>query len=151
MLVMIPLNVLVFGLDNLIYLLYPYRVQQEGLEIFLRTMLTFTGKGLLFTLGLVALSAWGFAAVALTRGISHWTGIAIDASAVFTAGMIAGPSLLAALVLCGLCRHVSQHGPDRRPATMRVHHSDSLLQPHTPLVGLIVASLQAPLLPATRV
>ena len=48
MLVMIPLNVLVFGLDNLIYLLYPYRVQQEGLEIFLRTMLTFTGKGLLF-------------------------------------------------------------------------------------------------------
>ena len=52
MLVMIPLNVLVFGLDNLIYLLYPYRVQQEGLEIFLRTMLTFTGKGLLFAVGL---------------------------------------------------------------------------------------------------
>ena len=36
MLVMIPLNVLVFGLDNLIFLLYPYRMQQEGLEIFLR-------------------------------------------------------------------------------------------------------------------
>ena len=69
MLVMIPLNVLVFGLDNLIFLLYPYRVQQEGLEIFLRTMLTFTGKGLLFTVGLVAMSAWGFAAAALTRGI----------------------------------------------------------------------------------
>jgi hypothetical protein len=103
-LVMIPLNVLVFGLDNLIYLLYPYRVQQEGLEIFLRTMLTFTGKGLLFTLGLMVMSAWGFAAAALTRGISHWTGTAIDGYLVFTAGMIAGPALLAALVLCGLSR-----------------------------------------------
>ncbi len=104
MLVMIPLNVLVFGLDNLIYLLYPYRVQQEGLEIFLRTMLTFTGKGLLFAVGLWAMSTWGFATAALTRGISHWTGTAINAYAVFTGGMIAGPSLLAALVLCGLCR-----------------------------------------------
>ena len=60
MLVMIPLNVLVFGLDNLIYLLYPYRMQQEGLEIFFRTMLTFTGKGLLFAVGLAAIAAWGF-------------------------------------------------------------------------------------------
>jgi hypothetical protein len=104
MLVMVPLNLLVFSLDNLIYLLYPYRVRQEGLEVFLRTMLTFTGKGLLFAVGLVAMSAWGFAAAALTRGISHWPGIAIDAHAVFAAGMIAGPSALAALVLAGLCR-----------------------------------------------
>jgi hypothetical protein len=110
-LVLIPMNVLVFGLDNLIYLLYPYRMQQEGLEVFLRTMLTFTGKGLLFTIGLVALSAWGFAAVAVTHGISHWTGSAIDASAVFTAGLIAGPSALAALVLCGLCRTYRKMDP----------------------------------------
>ncbi len=104
MLVMIPLNVLVFGLDNLIFLLYPYRVQQEGLEVFLRTMLTFTGKGLLFALGLVAMSAWGLAAAALTRGLSHWTGVAIDAYAVFTGGLMAGVSILAAIVLLGLGR-----------------------------------------------
>jgi hypothetical protein len=104
MLVMIPLNVLVFGLDNLIYLLYPYRVQQEGLEIFLRTMLTFTGKGLLFAVGLAAMSAWGFASAALARGISHWTGSAIHAYTTFLGGMIVGPSVLAALVLYGLCR-----------------------------------------------
>lgn len=104
MLVMIPLNVLVFGLDNLIYLLYPYRVQQEGLEIFLRTMLTFTGKGLLFAGGLAAMSAWGFTAAPLTRAISHGTGIAINAYTVFTGGLIAGLSLLAALVLYGVCQ-----------------------------------------------
>jgi hypothetical protein len=111
MLVMIPLNVLVFGLDNLIYLLYPHRMQQEGLEIFLRTMLTFTGKGLLFALGLAVMSGWGLAAAVLTRGIAHWTGIAINAYAVFTGGMIAGPSLLAALVLLILFQTYSNLNP----------------------------------------
>ena len=111
MLVMIPLNVLVFGLDNLIYLLYPYRVQQEGLEIFLRTMLTFTGKGLLFAIGLVAVSAWGFAAAALTHGISRESGGAVNAYTVFIGGLIAGPSLLAALVLYGLCRTYRHMNP----------------------------------------
>ena len=103
MLVMVPLNVLVFGLDNLIFLLYPYRVHQEGLEILLRTMLTFTGKGLLFAVGLAAMATWGFAAAALTHGMSHWTGSPINAYAVFTGGMIVGPSIAAALVLYGLC------------------------------------------------
>jgi hypothetical protein len=103
MLVMIPLNVLVFGLDNLIYLLYPYRMQQEGVEIFVRTMLTFTGKGLLFTVGMVAISGWGFAA-AVTAGISPGSGNPLSAFALFLGGIIAGLSLLAALALYGLCR-----------------------------------------------
>jgi hypothetical protein len=104
MLAMIPLNVLVFGLDNLIYLLYPYRVQQEGLEIFARTTLTFTGKGLLFVVGLVCVSGWGIAATALTRELSHWSGSPISALAVFVGGTVAGLSLLAALVLYGVSR-----------------------------------------------
>jgi hypothetical protein len=111
MLVMMPLNVLVFGLDNLIFLLYPYRMQQEGLEIFLRTMLTFTGKGLLFAVGMAAVSVWGFAAAALTRGISHWTGSTMNAYVVFAGGMIVGSALLAALVLYGLCRTYHNMNP----------------------------------------
>jgi hypothetical protein len=111
MLVMFPLNVLVFGLDNLIFLLYPYRMQQEGLEIFLRTILTFTGKGLLFTLGLMAMSAWGLAAAALTHGISRWTGSPLNAHTVFAGGMIAGASALAALVLYGVCRTYRNMNP----------------------------------------
>ena len=91
LLAMFPINVLVFALDNLIYLLYPYRIQQEGLEIFLRTMLTFTGKGLLFALGLATVSAWGFFAAQL------------NAKALFLTGIIAGPWLSAALVLYSLC------------------------------------------------
>src|SRR5262249_55208363 len=90
MLCMVLLNILVFSLDNLIYLIYPYRVQQEGLEIFLRTMLTFTGKGLLFTAGLVAMSAWGLAALALAQGISPWVGVVIDGSTLFVGGVVFG-------------------------------------------------------------
>ena len=104
MLIMVPLNVLVFGLDNLVYLLYPYRMQQEGLEVFFRTMLTFTGKGLLFAGGLLIIAAWGFAAAALAHGVSNWTGADMNAYFVFAVGMIAGPSFLAGLVLCGLSR-----------------------------------------------
>jgi hypothetical protein len=104
MMAMIPLNVLVFALDNLLYLLYPYRAQQEGLEIFARTTLTFTGKGLLFVVGLAFLSGWGVAATTLTRGLSNWSGSQISAFAMFVGGTIAGLSLLATLVLYGLCR-----------------------------------------------
>jgi hypothetical protein len=104
MLAMMPLNVLVFGLENLIYLLYPYRLQQEGLEIFLRTMLTFTGKGLLFTVGLAAVAAWGFTAAALTSGIAQRMESAIVTYSVFIGGLVAGSTFLAVLVLCALCR-----------------------------------------------
>jgi len=111
MLVLIPLNVLVFALDNLIFLLYPYRVQQEGLEIFFRTMLTFTGKGLLFTAALTAMAGWGLVAASLTDGISNTTGIALDAHAVFAGGLVAGSSFLAALALYGLCRTYGKLNP----------------------------------------
>lgn len=58
-----PLNILIFALDNLIYLLYPYRPNQEGLEVFLRTTLTFTAKAILFTLAVGITFAWTMASV----------------------------------------------------------------------------------------
>jgi hypothetical protein len=111
MLVLLPLNVLVFGLENLIYLLYPYRVRQEGLEIFLRTMLTFTGKGMLCAVGLQAMTVWGFATAPLTRAIAHWTGSPVNPYAVFACGMIAGHAILAAMVLWGLSRTYRNMNP----------------------------------------
>jgi len=102
MLVMVPTNVLVFGLDNLIFLFYPYRIQQEGLEIFLRTILTFTAKGLLFTAAMAGVSVWGVTAAAASHAIFGWTGFAINSHAVFAGGLIAGLSLFATSILGGL-------------------------------------------------
>ena len=110
-LAIVPLNVLVFGLDNVIYLLYPYRVRQEGLEVFLRTMLTFTGKGLLFAAALAAMTWWGFAAAALTQVVANRTGIAANTATVFAVGMFVGPSCLAALIVNGLARTYRNMNP----------------------------------------
>ncbi len=94
LLLLAPLNTLIFAVDNLVYLLYPYRLNQEGIEIFLRTTLTFTAKGLLFTAGLVLTFLWSFAAHqiagALPRGLD-------DAAIVFVLG---GGILLAASTAC---------------------------------------------------
>ena len=67
--VLMPMNVLVFALDNLIFLLYPHRLNQEGLEIFLRTTLTFTAKGLLFALGVTVTAGWALAAAGLAKSL----------------------------------------------------------------------------------
>lgn len=102
--VMIPLNLLVFAVDNLIFLLYPHRLQQEGLEVFFRTMLTFTAKGLLFAAGMALVATWGLAAATLTRSASNFLNTNLDAHTTFAAGLILGPALLAFLVLNALAR-----------------------------------------------
>ena len=48
LLILLPANTLIFALENLIFLLYPYRPNQEGVGVFLRSILTFTAKGVLF-------------------------------------------------------------------------------------------------------
>ena len=48
MLVLARTNVLIFALENLIFLLYPYRLNQEGLGVFFRSILAFTAKSILF-------------------------------------------------------------------------------------------------------
>ncbi len=58
LLMLIPLNVVIFGLDNLIYLMYPYRQTEEGLQPFIRATLTFTAKGVLCMSALTCLFIW---------------------------------------------------------------------------------------------
>jgi hypothetical protein len=62
MIILLPVNVLIFSTENLIFMLYPYRLNQEGLGIFIRSVLTFTAKGILFACGAVAALAWAMVA-----------------------------------------------------------------------------------------
>ena len=55
---LLPLNLWIFALDNLIFLLYPHRLQEEDIQIFLRTTLAFTAKSLLFAGGAVLALGW---------------------------------------------------------------------------------------------
>ncbi len=65
---LVPTNVLIFAMENVIFLLYPYRLSQEGLGVFLRTILTFTAKSLLFAVALVLMLSWAL----LARQIVTW-------------------------------------------------------------------------------
>jgi hypothetical protein len=57
-LLLIPVNAVIFGLENLIFMLFPYRPNQEGVSVFIRSILTFTAKGLLFFVALVVMVVW---------------------------------------------------------------------------------------------
>ncbi len=63
-LLLIPVNGLIFAIENLIFLLYPYRPNEEGVGVFVRSILTFTAKGVLFLMAIVLTMAW--------VGASHW-------------------------------------------------------------------------------
>jgi hypothetical protein len=107
-LVLLPMNILVFALDNLIFLLYPYRAGQEGLDVFLRTMLTFTGKGLLFVLGLGMISVWGYGAARIAQALSSQLGTATDGYSLFAAGLMLGMCMISCSLVFAL-----QHAYDR--------------------------------------
>ncbi|MBD3672996.1 MAG: hypothetical protein HUJ26_05665 [Planctomycetaceae bacterium] len=57
LLILFPIVVFLVALDNLIFLWYPHRLVEEGFEVFLRSILTFTSKILLCGLG-IGLILW---------------------------------------------------------------------------------------------
>jgi hypothetical protein len=86
-LVLVPMNVLVITIDNMIFLLFPHRLHQEGLEIFLRATLTFTAKGLLFALGVAVTAGWALSAARLARMLGQEGGATWLATSLFPFGM----------------------------------------------------------------
>ena len=61
---LVPVNGLIFAIENLIFLLYPYRPNEEGVGVLIRSVLTFTAKGVLFLLALVVTFVW--------LAVAHW-------------------------------------------------------------------------------
>lgn len=68
---LLPVSICFTALDNLIFLLYPHRMHQEGLEVFLRSTLTFTGKGILLVAALFGVVGWLHGARILTEAFAH--------------------------------------------------------------------------------
>ena len=55
---LVPVNVLIFAAENYIFMIAPYQRNKEGFDVFLRTILTFTAKGLCFGLGVGLSLLW---------------------------------------------------------------------------------------------
>ena len=89
--VLVPMNVLIISMENAIFLMHPYRRNQEGIEVFLRTILTFTGKGVLFAIGLVMTLVWAWAAIYIGKMFESQ----VIGAVLFGAGVIFALTVLA--------------------------------------------------------
>ncbi|MCA9070199.1 MAG: hypothetical protein KDA84_14800, partial [Planctomycetaceae bacterium] len=92
---LLPVSIFFTALDNLIFLLYPHRLHQEGFEVFLRSTLTFTGKGLLLVGALCGVLGWLRASQHLTE---QW-GQTQAFRAIFVSGV---GSLVAVFAFCAV-------------------------------------------------
>lgn len=100
-------NVLIFAGENLIFLLSPHREHQNGVEMFLRTILAFTAKVLLLAGGLLVLILWTHAA-SKTCGVLNDSGLGVRYGAVCGAGMLTGVVLAAGAAVYLLQRTFSR-------------------------------------------
>jgi hypothetical protein len=106
---LIPLNVLIFAMENTIFLLYPYRLNQEGLEVFLRTTLTFTAKSLLFAVALVVVYLLSQAARDIAQAPVLRSILLGNLQAAFGIAMWCAVTLAAALFTWLLARVYQRH------------------------------------------
>jgi len=105
--VLVAWNVLVFAGENLIFLLSPHRENQNGVEMFLRTILVFTAKVVVLTCGLVALLVWTRAA-GMACALLNDRGVVLNLRAVYGAGLFTGLVAAAAAVVFLLQRTFSR-------------------------------------------
>ena len=58
MLILVPMNFFIFSFENAAFLWYPYRLNQEGMQVLMRSILVFTAKTLIFALGFATTFVW---------------------------------------------------------------------------------------------
>ena len=115
----IPINLLIMAFENLIFMLHPYRKNKEGLDVFLRTILTFTGKGLTWGAGIALIVFWAIASKSITGALLPETMSAqLVQGAVFFGGAMAFIFACAAILLAGLTRLFVRFDPSTDSVTL---------------------------------
>lgn len=102
---LLPINLLIYAMENYIFLLSPHRQKQEGIEVFIRTILVFTGKAVAFGAALLGFLTWSKAARDLAGEMARWFGFTVDPRPVFFGGiwlavLATALGVLALLVRC---------------------------------------------------
>lgn len=81
------MNMAIYGWENLLFLLFPQRLKQEGIEVFLRTTVIFTAKGIAFAMLFALIFVWAMVAGQISEqlaSVSHFLG---DRRLVFGVGL----------------------------------------------------------------
>ena len=107
--IMLPLNAVIFGFENLLFLYYPHRLNQEGIHVFIRTILAFTAKGVVFATGLALVIVW----FAISRQFAPWIvpGIPGSGELLFASGLIVGLFVIAFGLIGLLSRAFTKFDP----------------------------------------
>ena len=86
-LAIVPMNVLIFASENIVFMLHPYRRNKEGADVLIRSVLTFTGKGVVWAVALAGLICWALTSSFLVKLLSlPDTSHQIAVAAVFLTG-----------------------------------------------------------------
>lgn len=81
------MNFAVYGWENLMFLIFPQQLKQEGLEVFLRTTVLFTAKGLTCLLIFAILFCWALVAASMARAVGPFLPLLGDHRVVFGLGV----------------------------------------------------------------
>jgi len=104
---LLPINTLIFAIENFAFMLAPYRRNREGVDVFLRTILTFTGKGILFALALAMTVGWAFA----SRGLCQAMDLPAATGVVFGVGAWSMACVVSAGFVLGIVRIYEKMDP----------------------------------------
>jgi len=107
---LVPVNVLIFAIENFIFMLAPYRHNQEGVDVFLRTILTFTAKGILFAVALAVTVGWALT----SKAIGNWaSSVPAAGPVVFGTGIWLFTCLVSSGFVYGLVRIYDRFDPSQ--------------------------------------
>ena len=110
--VLLPLlNVLIFSVENLLFLVSPYRLNQEGISVFLRTILVFTAKGIFFACTLVGLVVWLHVARYVSQRMGDRLGVFADFGPLFIFGTWVVVLITTSIVIKLLIRAYRRYDP----------------------------------------
>lgn len=108
MLFLLPFNVFIFSFENLVFLWYPHRIRQEGMQVLLRSILAFTAKSLIFGLAFAGSFIWVLMAKWISESLnSGW----LTTANVFAVGLLLIASSVAAVAFGMLVKAFERFDP----------------------------------------
>ena len=93
------MNLAIYGWENLLFLLFPQRLKQEGIEVFLRTTVIFTAKGIAFALLFALVFIWAMLAGEIADRLAGISGLLGDRRIVFGAGLWCTVALISLILM----------------------------------------------------
>jgi hypothetical protein len=110
--ILLPFNVFIFGFENLYFVWFPHRLQEEGIQVFMRSILAFTAKGILFVIAMIVSLGWLYVAKSLAE-LFFSDSTQTATTVFFMLGMWASMGLLSSIAVALLTRAFNRFDPSR--------------------------------------